>query len=107
MKTRIATLVATVAIIGALFAGPALAHDDDDDGYRNNRWHHAEEWREHHPYQRYGDVPYSRYGYPWYGRGYADESGRYAYGYPGYRSYPGQGWYFGRGWHHDYDHDGD
>ena len=111
MTKKIATLVATVAIAGALFAAPALARDND--GHRNGRWRAGQEWREHHPYQGYGNQNWGYggygYGYPYSGQGYGYQSGRYAYGYPysGYRGYPRQGWNSARGWHHDNDHDRD
>jgi hypothetical protein len=106
MKKKITTLLATVVMAGALFAGPALARDNDHDGYRNDSWRSAQEWREHHPYQGYGDRRWS------YGYGYENQRGRYAYGYPysGYRGYSDRGWNSfnsGPGWHHDRDHDGD
>src|SRR5258708_14980323 len=59
MKKKITTLLATVVMAGALFAGPALARDNDHDGYRNDSWRSAQEWREHHPYQGYGDRRWS------------------------------------------------
>jgi len=45
MKTKVATLLLTVAMAGALFAGPAVAYDHDR--HDGGRWH--EEWRYHHP----------------------------------------------------------
>ena len=100
MKKRIATLLLTVAMAGALFAGPALARDSDDSNH--GRWRGGHEWREHHPYQGYG------YGQqpPWF-------YGQSRYQSYGYRPEPpwnyGQSRYGNNGWrsHHDYDHDGD
>ena len=104
MKRKIVTLLAAVVMTGALLAGPALARDHD--GFYTNRWHAAEVWRQHHPYQAWGN-PGQGYGYP--GSGYANQPGRYANEYPwnsGYRSgwqpRQAQGWF-----HHDRDHDGD
>jgi len=45
MKTKIVTLLLSVAMAAALFAGPALAYNHD--GHDRGRWH--EEWRYHHP----------------------------------------------------------
>jgi hypothetical protein len=69
VKKKIATLLATVAMAGALFAGPALAYDHDS--YNRGRWHGAQEWREHHSYPVYA---YNRW-------------------YPGYR-YEHAGWHW-------------
>jgi hypothetical protein len=50
MKKKIATLLVTVAMAGALFAGPALA--------RESYYHHDAHWREiHHPRQVYAYNP--------------------------------------------------
>jgi hypothetical protein len=87
MKKKIATLLLTVAMAGALLAGPALARDRDNDDYNHGRWNGGNEWREHHPYQGYGD---SRWGY-----GYGNPH----YGYGGHP----QGWNSGWAWHHDDD----
>jgi hypothetical protein len=70
VKKKIGTLLVTVAMTGALFAGPALAYDHDGNG--RGRWHAAQEWREHHSYPVYA---YNRW-------------------YPGYR-YEHAGWH----WH--------
>jgi hypothetical protein len=60
MKKKIATLLVTVAMAGALFAGPALAQERYD--------HDAHWWAMHHPHETYAYRPV-------YGPGYA---------YPGY-----------------------
>ena len=61
MKKKIATLLATVAMAGALLAGPALAQD--------HYYHRDAHWRSfHHPHQTYS-----------YNRGYSYRPG-YSYG---------------------------
>jgi hypothetical protein len=60
VKKKISTILMTVAMAGAPFAGPALAYDHD--GYNRGRWHATEQWREHHPYPVYA---YNRW-YPGY-----------------------------------------
>jgi hypothetical protein len=61
MKKKIATLLATVVMVSALFAGPALARDRNDSN--QGRWRGGDEWREHHPYPAYPVYPvYQR---PW------------------------------------------
>lgn len=89
MKKKIATLLLTVAMAGALLAGPALARDNDD--YNHGGWRGGNEWREHHPYQGYGNQP----------RGYG-----YGSPYSGYGGYPRQAWNSRPGWHHDNDEGG-
>src|SRR5262249_15753947 len=108
MKRGIAALLALLAMACTLIVGPALArdHDGDDGGYYRSRWHAAEEWREHHPYQPWGN-PGWRDGYR--GPAYAYQPGRYVNEYPSNRD-RGWGWQprHGHGWfHHDRDHDGD
>jgi hypothetical protein len=51
VKKKIATLLVTVAMAGALFAGPALAYDHD--GHGRSRWPDAQGWREHRPVYAY------------------------------------------------------
>jgi hypothetical protein len=71
MKKKIA-LLATVAMAGALFAGPALARDNDD--YNYGGWRGGNEWREHHTYQGYGNQNWGyRNGYPYSGQRYANQ----------------------------------
>ena len=108
MKGKIVTLLAVLAMAGALLAGPVLArdHDGDDGGYYRSRGYAAEEWREHHPYQAWGNPGWG-YGYP--GSGYAYQPGRYEDELPRNGAYR-WGWHprHGHGWfHHDRDHDGD
>lgn len=58
MKKKIVTLLATVAMAGALFAGPALA-----DSY----YHHDAHWMEiHHPRQVYAYNPIYAPARPYY-----------------------------------------
>jgi hypothetical protein len=59
MKKKIATLLVTVAMAGALFAGPALA--------RESYYHHdAHWWGVHHPRQVYAYNPVYVQAYPYY-----------------------------------------
>jgi hypothetical protein len=55
MKKKIGALLLTVAMAVALFAGPALARDNDDSNH--DRWRGGNEWHEYHPYQGYGYRP--------------------------------------------------
>ena len=123
MKKKIATILLTVAMAGALLAGPALARDSDD--YNRGGWRGGEEWREHHPYQGYGygqqppwfygQSRYQGYGYsqqpPWsYGQsryGREDNSHWPWEDHDGWRG--NHGWQVNNGWrgHYDRDHDGD
>ena len=68
MKKKIATLLATVVMVSALLAGPALARDRNDPN--QGRWRGGDEWREHHPYPAYPVYPAAPvYAAPAYGYG--------------------------------------
>jgi hypothetical protein len=87
MKKKIATLLVTVAMAGALLAGPALAQD--------HYYHHdAHWWSIHHPHEAY---PYRGYSYPpgysYRGPGYPPN---YAYNRSHWRMIDGH-WHWVRG----------